>query len=71
MSTSLVWRPIADAHSLPDELKYVLRKKGLPRVFTSSDYDYVHGLVDAGVKGADELLELLNQHGEIELLEMS
>jgi len=71
MSSSLVWRPICESKTLPDTLKFVLRKRGLPRTFSAGDYDYVHALMDAGVDGAEELMELINTHHEVELLEES
>ena len=73
MSSSLEWRAInPPQHSLPNELKYTLRKKcGDPvrGILTSHDIPYLEGLADAGIKGARQLIELVQEHMEIEVFE--
>jgi len=72
MSANLIWRPVSrSTESLPDALKFVLRDKyGLDSewtVFGQSDRSYLTGLAHAGVEGAQELLDLIEKHGSIEL----
>ena len=73
MSSSLHWRPPASTSSdLPEQLKLVLRKKhGQMRDFEigGDEYDYLEGLRDAGVDGAQELLDLIDKHGKVFLTE--
>ncbi len=77
MSSSLMWKPVQDAEgSLPYELKVTLSRKlwdtdgscgGGVVTVNSSLIPYLEGLRDAGTKGADELIRLIKEHGEIEL----
>ena len=77
MSSNLMWRPFKEASgSLPKELKRAISKRlwgsdgscgiGDDRV-DESDIPYLEGLMDAGVKGAAELITLIRKHGEIQL----
>lgn len=69
MSQNLYWRPVADASILPDALKRVLRKEwfqsGSECRVDHHDTEFLRGLRAAGVEGADELLTLIEERGEI------
>lgn len=73
MSSSLVWREVSPRNQgLPDSLKYALRKKyGNPvsSILSNQDIDYLSGLRDAGVEGADELITIILDVGEVEVTE--
>lgn len=74
MSSNLTWRPVHPAanETLPDRLKFALKKRhGDPveTTLSSSDIPYIEGLVDAGVEGAERLLEIICEVGEIEIWE--
>ncbi len=66
MSVTLKWRPIKGGRALPYELKRVLAEKA-PGVWRRSSLEYLRGLRDAEVKGAQELIDVLEKHGEVEL----
>jgi len=69
MSSNLVWEPVIhQQNDLPDELKFALRKGYGAQVdvlMGSRDIPYLKGLNDGGVKGAKELIEAIEKHGEI------
>ena len=72
MSANLMWEPAKrKAKSLPDALKFVLREKlGLGserREFSHNDDCYLRGLRDGGVEGAQELLDIIEQHEIVEI----
>lgn len=75
MSSSLYGRPapvdpVGD--SLPDELKFIFRKRfGEPvkHIFTRDDLSYLGGLQDAGVEGAILLVQKIIQHEQYEVWE--
>lgn len=73
MSSSLEWEPRnRERESLPDELKFVLRKRyGEPvsSIIDDSDLAYLAGLRDAGIEGAEDLIEAINKYGEIHVKE--
>lgn len=73
MSSSLYWKPVDDhGKALPDELKYKLRGRfGDPvnMVMDASNLEYLSGLKDCGIKGAWELICLIDKHGSISLRE--
>lgn len=76
MSTTLYWKPVTlEAGYLPDELKYILQKRyeGYIEGVTigPKSLNYLEGLKDAGVKGAEELMELIEQHEKIRIWESS
>jgi hypothetical protein len=65
-----------EEHRLPIELKSLLAKryweqdgslKGGPTTLTSADIAYLSGLSDAGIKGADELIEAINKYEAVEI----
>lgn len=61
-------RPKSNYKNLPFELRLVLEKKwSFPAIVGFSDINYLQGLNDAGVKGAEELIELIHQFEELEL----
>jgi hypothetical protein len=74
MSSTLYWVPTPrDRKPLPDRLKHALQKRyssPLHTKITGAECDYLEGLRDAGIDGAEELLEAVLQHGEIELSEV-
>lgn len=76
MSSTLMWRPATplEGAALSYELKKTLSRKlwdtdgscgGGEALLGIRDIPYVEGLRDAGVKGAAELIDLLNEHGAI------
>ena len=76
MSSTLKWRPNVpiEGHCLTDALKYRLSRRlwGTDgscgdgnATMTEEDIPYVEGLRDAGVKGAQELIDILYKHGSI------
>ena len=75
MSTDLYWRPVSkDANILESHLKIVLRNSGItsgihPVKVGREKIDYLHGLKDAGIEGAEELIEIINKYGEVEIFE--
>lgn len=74
MSMSLYWLPVIhrDGKHLPDALKFALRKRHnghVDIVLTESSIGYLQGLSDAGVDGAETLIEALEVHGEIRVFE--
>lgn len=75
MSSALMWRPEApDGEPLPKELKFRLSRRlwdtdgscghGEARM-NASDIPYLEGMRDAGVKGAQELIDAITTHGTV------
>lgn len=59
MSTSLHYSITPKDKTLPDELKKVIEDKfDFPYAITTNDFDYFRGLSDAGIKGADMVIEI-------------
>jgi hypothetical protein len=77
MTTSLYWQPAQRpaGNHLPDALKFILRKRFrgdgpcVRRTMGSADLDYLRGLADADVDGAQDLIDAIDQHGDVELEE--
>jgi hypothetical protein len=74
MSSNLLWSPVSPpaGGDLDDQLKFVLRKRfGEPIRATVSkdDVQYLSGLADAGIKGAEQLIELIAENGALALIE--
>lgn len=70
MGCSLYWRPIPKKQYRVGEyqLRDILEKRyGYPSELDCSDVTYLKALDDAGVEGADELVEAIEKHGEIEI----
>ena len=70
MSATLVWqiKPTSRYKGLPIQLRYILEKKWcFPKVVDLSDIPYFQGLNDAGIEGAEELIDIIKQFIEIEL----
>jgi hypothetical protein len=78
VSSSLFWKPVIPQreNTLPDNLKYILGKKywnhdgtltSPPLVLDEDNLEYLSGLVDAGVEGAEELVEAIRKHGRVEI----
>lgn len=78
MSTSLYWRPVPKDPPPSRELSYELKKAIARRLWghdgslcgAEVEVDagmalYLEGLVDAGVPGADELLDAVREHGRV------
>jgi hypothetical protein len=73
VSATLYGRP-ADmpCESFPDTLKFALRMRYGPSTkhrFTISDIEYLRGLSDAGIKGAADLISLIEKHGSYDVWE--
>ena len=75
MSKNLQYKIIVPIEKtcLPDELKFILgRKYELdqgPHRLHYNDRDYLQGLSDAGIDGAETLLTLMNEGKIIEIFE--
>jgi hypothetical protein len=71
MSTTLHWKPkITEGQSLSKELKFALSRKlaGLTSIdMGREDIPYLFGLLDAGLADAEDLIDAIEQHGEITL----
>lgn len=78
MSSSLMWRPVVpiEGYSLPFELKKTLSRKLWDTdgstghgdaTMTTADIPYLEGLMHAGVKGAKELIDILEKHTAVVL----
>lgn len=74
MSSNLYWRPVQSAkNDLPDSLKFALRKRfhTLERLPLSyKELGYFQGLLDAGVEGAQEIIDAIEKYEQIELSEV-
>ena len=73
MSSNLVWEP-ADRknHSLPYELKFAMRKhygEPIDKILTDLEAPYLEGLRDAGISGAQILLDAIEKHDKIHVRE--
>lgn len=73
MSSNLAWEPgCRQKNSLPDQLKFVLRKKYGDVVDANMDTDdlpYLTGLRDAGIDGAQTLIDAIEKYDEISVVE--
>lgn len=77
MSSTLMWRPSSrESYDLPLDLKEVVSRKlwntdgscGGAEVTVNSDLiPYLEGIRDAGINGAQELIDAINQHGDVVL----
>ena len=70
MSATLVWqiKPKSSYKSLSFQLRQVLERKwNFPHVVNYDDLNYLEGLKDAHIEGAQELIDLIHQFGDIEL----
>lgn len=78
MSSTLYWRPapkdVPPAESLPFELKKAIARRfwdhdgslhGEEIEVDTEGVPYLEGLSDAGVDGADELLQAIREHGRV------
>jgi len=73
MGMNLYWEivELLESRILPDELKLVLQHRY--GIFDDieigmDEYDYYEGLADAGIKGANKILKLLEKYEKIRLL---
>lgn len=75
MSKNLKYRIIVpiEPTCLPDKLKFILRDKYEldqgPHQLKYENRDYLQGLSDAGIDGAQELLDHMNQNRTVEIWE--
>ena len=73
MSTSAYWRPANGGRRLPYGIKPALNKRfGFPLdniVLSGEHVEWLRGLSDAGVSGADALLSAIDKHDEIVISE--
>ncbi len=75
VSSNLAWKPKETAAGyLPDRLKYVLAVRYGDRLtdgiaFSNANIQYLKGLMDAGVEGTGQLIDLIDKHGEIIVFE--
>lgn len=73
MSSTLYWKPVSENKGyLSDDLKRILQKRyggTIHSTMSIDDMEYVNGLIDAGVDGAEKLKELIYKHEIIELNE--
>ena len=72
MSATLKWIPVINQEgtSLDCQLKFILRDKyHYPAVLNEFDIEYLSGLRDAGIKGAQELIDAIVQHNAVKIFE--
>jgi hypothetical protein len=68
MSSGLFWEPLeTKRRDLPDELRFILRKKGLPFYVNLENILYFEALRDVGVKGAQEVIDAHFANGELKI----
>ena len=70
MSCTLCWKPVAkhSYHISEIQLRNILDKKyGYPAKLNYGDISYLTALDDAGVNGANELINAIEKHDEIEI----
>jgi hypothetical protein len=80
VSTSLYWRPVPkppEPADVPEDIEGALRRRywedgfGQPRHepadLDRSAIDWLEGLRDAGLEGANELIDAIREHGTIRL----
>ena len=69
MSSTLMWEPLRrNKKDLPNEMKYILRKKyGEPVkiVLSERDIEYLQGVKDAGVESIETLINAIEKYQEI------
>jgi len=69
MSSTLMWEPLRrNKKDLPNEIKYILRKKyGEPVkiVLCERDVEYLQGVKDAGVESIEILIKAIEKYQEI------
>jgi hypothetical protein len=69
MSAHLMWEPTDRPRKrLPDALKYALERSPAgrdTRHFGEDSLSYLEGLRDAGVEGAQELIDAIENYGDI------
>lgn len=68
MSSTLVWHPVTNTKPLDDVLKFALRKRYRECVDTSmdsGDIPYLTGLLHAGIRDAETLIDAIKKHTEI------
>lgn len=82
MSSSLYWRPVPKdppPYDVPDDVEGVLRRRywedwpnsndrSEPRELNKNDIGWLEGLRDAGLEGANELIDAIREHGTIRLM---
>lgn len=71
MSASLLWSPVSDGKTLPDALRFALEKRH-PQwsgelEYGARDLPYLQGLRDAGVDGAQDLIDIIEKHDQVRL----
>lgn len=74
MSSCLYWKPTTPMKdSLPDRLKFVLRKHfdctRLDEVLDTDFIPFLRGMESAGIEGARELIDIIYEHNEIHIKE--
>jgi len=70
MTATLVWQIAPKSHykNLPFELRCVLEKNyTFPVIMGLCELDYLRGLRDCDIEGAQELIELITEYEKIEL----
>lgn len=70
MTCSLCWKPVSTERDYISsyQLRDILEKKyGYPSNLDHSDISYLEALEDAGVDGADELIEAIRKHDVIQI----
>ncbi len=75
MSTNLYWLPMKPqkAYDLSTELKFALRNRDnegcVNMVLDDQAIGYLRGLLDAGVKDAEILIDAIEKHGSVKVFE--
>jgi len=71
MTTSLYYKPISNSEHYVGkctQLKEILRKKEITKL-GSTKLEWLEGLEDAGVTGANDLIKAIHEFGGIEIKE--
>ena len=71
MSANIYWRPVKPGKDVPvGTPSAFIKALGLPRTFTSSDYNFLDGIRRAREDWADaiqEILDAIEKHHEVEV----
>lgn len=70
MGCSLYWKPVSKENNFVGDiqLRNILEKRyNYPSILDTGDIGYLNALVDAGVEGANDLIEAIEKHNEIQI----
>lgn len=68
MSATLTYSIIPESKSLPFELKQILQSRySFPMTIDYSHIQYLSALADVHIKGAQQLIDVIEKYGQVEL----